>query len=357
MDKDIQNIVMNEDIKNSTVSVFHNIETTKDNEYIKNDTSSGFQKVDTMSDIPKMIDDEKFDNKNYDDCDDDDTEDTDDTDDENEVEMEIHNSMNEDKNRHVENDTSSDFHKAGSIISLSNNEYENEINEINVEIQKNKEYEKNMKQRLIEREKNWEIKNLKFQNKKWEALKKFLEKIIEENNISYGLFMELSQGDNYYMTPYQLEKLKESDNYLNFSEPSRTENKLYTLIETFKNQYENDIEYKKMFDIKISNLTIKSIYKSKIYELYYVFYPIGLSIRKIKYSSIMSIPTLRLEVDVNISVFKKSLYGYEISKNSNIIEKNKLVLKTIIIEKLKEFKIIDDNVNIDVYSIVESKYL
>ena len=197
--------------------------------------------------------------------------------------------------------------------------------------------------------KNIIMENEQFQNENWKNLKLYLEQFIKKNKISYGIFMKLvKNNDNIYIALHELGKLESTDNYLNFYKPQRTENKLFTLIEKFKTQYENDIEYKKHFDDQLSNVPIEQIYKTKINEIYVYLKKIGLEhVELINYSTNM----LTLNVSVNNSVFDTSIYEYGVSKHPNIIAKNKLVVEKLIKEILKQFEIIDDNINIDIFKL------
>ena len=117
------------------------------------------------------------------------------------------------------------------------------------------------------------------------------------------------------------------------------------MIKEFKDLYENDIEYHTQFNNKITNVPIEQIYKTQIYEIYNIFKDIGLeNIKLIKYSPNM----LTFNVAVNMSVFNTTIHEYGISKHANIIAKNKLVIKNILKDTLRQFQIIDNNMNIDI---------
>lgn len=181
------------------------------------------------------------------------------------------------------------------------------------------------------------------QNDKWANLKSYLEQFIKKNNISYDIFMKLVKNNN--ITSYEFGILKSTNNYLNFHKPQTTANKLFILIERFKTQYENDIEYKTHFHNQLANIPIEEIYKTKIYEIRVYLEKIGLThVKLITYSTNM----LTLDVSVNNSIFDTTIHEYGISKHPNIIAKNKLVVEKLIKETLMQFDIIDDNINVNI---------
>jgi len=211
-------------------------------------------------------------------------------------------------------------------------------------------------------------------NKEWEGLKLFLRKLIEVNKISYSVFVNLVKHEHdefktAYISSYMLYTLRDlSDNTISLNK-SKMANKLFILLENFKNRYENDIDYKNNFDERLSNVDVELICKTKIDDIFEVFQEIGFSrIKLIEYSP----DILKFDVVVNISVFDINKYEYDgisfipfkqnnkkmiLPSNPNIIENNKLILKKIITENLKKYEIINDNVHIDINDICVSQYL
>ena len=169
--------------------------------------------------------------------------------------------------------------------------------------------------------------------------------------------------DNKYISHYVLDTLRRIDynNNINLNIPDKIANKLYVLLDNFKNRYENDVDYKKDFDERLSNVNVELIYKTKIDDIFEVFYEMGFTrINLIEYSSNI----LKFDVVVNLDVFDTNKYGYIGGSNPNIIENDKLILQKIIMENLKKFEIINDNndnninnMHIDIDTISESRYL
>lgn len=75
-------------------------------------------------------------------------------------------------------------------------------------------------------------------------------------------------------------------------------------------------------------------------------------INLIKYST----NTTTLNIKINIDVFNAKKYNYIISYHQDTTN-NKLTVQKIIMEKFKEFKIIDDNVLIDIIELNDLKYI
>ena len=203
-------------------------------------------------------------------------------------------------------------------------------------------------------------------NKEWTDLKLYLKQFIKEKNISYWIFIDLVKREHEelktaYISTYMLYTLKDmNDNNINLSNKPKMANKLYMLLENFKNRYENEIDYKNSFDERLSNVDVELICKTKIDEIFEVFKEIGFShIDLIEYSS----DKLKFDVTINLSVFDCSQYKFTLpieqmlSPNHFMIENNKSIIKKIIKENVTKFEIIDDNVDIDINNVCLSRYL